>query len=122
VIGLAFTKTGLTRRLAYRMIKVMGDRSTLIVLGCLVITAGLTHLMAHTAVAATMFPLLMAVNDLYGRAQADQIRQVPLHRHGLRRRRGQCHQYAGFGPCPAAAGMFKEFTGSDVGFFDLPSI
>ena len=31
----------------------------------IVMTVALTHLMAHTAVAATMFPLLMAINALY---------------------------------------------------------
>jgi solute carrier family 13 (sodium-dependent dicarboxylate transporter), member 2/3/5 len=37
----------------------------MIYLGVFVMTVALTHLMAHTAVAATMFPLLLAINALY---------------------------------------------------------
>jgi len=65
VIGMAFTKTGLTKRLAYKMLSIIGERTSMIYLGCFVMTAILTHLMAHTAVAATMFPLLMAIHALY---------------------------------------------------------
>jgi len=65
VIGMVFTKTGLTKRLAYKMLSIIGDRTSMIMLGCFVMTGLLTHLMAHTAVAATMFPLLMAIHALY---------------------------------------------------------
>ena len=53
VIGMVFTKTGLTKRLAYKMLSIIGERTSMIYLGCFVMTAILTHLMAHTAVAAT---------------------------------------------------------------------
>ena len=66
VIGMAFSKVGLTKRLAYKMLTVVGDRTSMIYLGCFLVTAVLTHVMAHTAVAATMFPILMAIYTLYG--------------------------------------------------------
>jgi solute carrier family 13 (sodium-dependent dicarboxylate transporter), member 2/3/5 len=66
VIGLVFTKTGLTRRLAYKMLAIVGEKTSMIYLGCFVVTAALTHIMAHTAVAATIYPLLMAIYSLYG--------------------------------------------------------
>jgi sodium-dependent dicarboxylate transporter 2/3/5 len=66
VIGLVFTKTGLTRRLAYKMLAIVGERTSMIYLGCFVVTAALTHIMAHTAVAATIYPLLLAIYSLYG--------------------------------------------------------
>ena len=66
VIGLVFTKTGLTKRLAYKMLAIVGERTSMIYLGCFVVTAALTHIMAHTAVAATIYPLLLAVYSLYG--------------------------------------------------------
>ena len=66
VVGLAFTKSGLTKRLAYKMLQVVGEKTNMIVLGALVVTAGLAHVMAHTAAAATVFPILLAVNSLYG--------------------------------------------------------
>lgn len=65
VIGMVFTKTGLTKRLAYKMLSFIGEKTSMIMLGCFVMTALLTHVMAHTAVAATMFPLLLAINHLY---------------------------------------------------------
>lgn len=49
-IGMVFTKTGLTKRLAYRMLMVVGERTSMIYLGCFVVTAALTHVMAHTAI------------------------------------------------------------------------
>ena len=66
VIGLVFTKTGLTKRLAYKMLMIVGEKTSNIYLGCFVVTAALTHIMAHTAVAATIYPLLLAVYSLYG--------------------------------------------------------
>jgi len=56
VIGLVFTKVGLTKRLAYKMLIVVGERTSMIYLGCFVVTAALCHIMAHTAVAATIYP------------------------------------------------------------------
>lgn len=66
VIGMVFTKVGLSRRLSYKMLSVVGEKTSMIYLGCFIITAFLTHFMAHTAVAATMFPILMAIYTLYG--------------------------------------------------------
>jgi sodium-dependent dicarboxylate transporter 2/3/5 len=63
--GMVFSKTGLTRRMAYRMLVMAGERTSMIYLGSFVITAGLTLIMAHTAVAATIYPLLMAIYALY---------------------------------------------------------
>jgi sodium-dependent dicarboxylate transporter 2/3/5 len=38
----------------------------MIYLGCFIVTAALTHIMAHTAVAATIYPLLISIYALYG--------------------------------------------------------
>jgi sodium-dependent dicarboxylate transporter 2/3/5 len=64
-IGMVFTKVGLTKRLAYKMLAVVGERTSMIYLGCFVVTSALTLIMAHTAAAATIFPLLMAIYALY---------------------------------------------------------
>ncbi len=66
MIGLVFTKTGLTKRLAYKMLTIVGEKTSMIYLGCFLLTAVLTHFMAHTAVAATIYPLLLAIYSLYG--------------------------------------------------------
>jgi len=65
VIGMAFSQTGLTKRMAYKMLLLVGERTSRIYLGCFVMTAGLTLIMAHTAVAAAVYPLLMAIYTLY---------------------------------------------------------
>jgi len=66
MIGLVFTKTGLTKRLAYKMLSIVGEKTSMIYLGCFIVTVTLTHFMAHTAVAATIYPLLLAIYSLYG--------------------------------------------------------
>jgi len=66
MIGMVFTKTGLTKRLAYRMLMIVGEKTSMIMLGCFVVTSALTHIMAHTAVAATIYPLLISIYAMYG--------------------------------------------------------
>ncbi|MFH2065102.1 MAG: SLC13 family permease [Pseudomonadota bacterium] len=66
MIGMVFTKTGLTKRLAYKMLMIVGEKTSMIYLGCFVVTAALTHVMAHTAVAATIYPLLISIYAMYG--------------------------------------------------------
>ena len=66
VIGMVFTKTGLTKRLAYKMLIIVGENTSMILLGAFVVTAALTHIMAHTAVAATVYPLFLVIYALYG--------------------------------------------------------
>jgi len=66
MIGFVFTKTGLTKRLAYKMLIIVGEKTSMIYLGCFLVTAALTHIMAHTAVAATIYPLLVSIYALYG--------------------------------------------------------
>lgn len=120
VIGLAFTQTGLTRRIAYKMLAVAGENTRMILLGCLVVTAALAHLMAHTAVAATMFPILLAIYALYGEGEKQTNFGKSLfigmaYAAGA----GSIITFLGSARAPAAAGMYKEFTGNDIGFFEL---
>ncbi len=120
VVGLAFTKTGLTKRLAYKMLEVVGDRTSMILLGCLVVTAGLAHFMAHTAAAATVFLILIAINDLYGEGdKPTRFGKSLFIGMAYAAGAGSIVTFLGAARGPAAAGMFKEFTGRDVGFFDL---
>jgi len=121
IIGMAFTKTGLTKRLAYKMLAVAGENTRHILLGCLVVTAALTHLMAHTAVAATMFPILLAILALYKEGDGPSRFGKGLFM-GMAWAAGAASvvSFLGSARAPAAASMFKEFTGRDIGFFELP--
>jgi solute carrier family 13 (sodium-dependent dicarboxylate transporter), member 2/3/5 len=65
VIGKAFSKTGITKRIAYRMLIIVGEKTSMIYLGCFVLTALLTMTMAHTAVAAAIFPVLFTIYGMY---------------------------------------------------------
>ena len=53
VIGMVFTKTGLTKRLAYKMLVLVGEKTSRIYLGCFIMTAALTLVMAHTCLLYT---------------------------------------------------------------------
>jgi sodium-dependent dicarboxylate transporter 2/3/5 len=120
VIGMVFTKTGLTKRIAYKMLSIVGENTSMIYLGCFILTAALTHIMAHTAVAATMFPLLMAIHALY----TDQ--EVPT-KFGKGLFMGMAY-VAGAGSIitllgaargAVALGFYRDITGSDISFFQL---
>jgi len=120
VIGLTFTKSGLTKRMAYKMLSIVGEKTSMIYLGCFVMTAALTHLMAHTAVAATMFPLLMAINALY----SDDDRPTKFGKGlfiGMAyvAGAGSIITLLGAARGAVAIGFFKEMTGKEVSFFEL---
>ena len=120
IVGLAFTKTGLTKRLAYKMLEVVGERTNMIVLGALVVTAGLAHFMAHTAAAATVFPILLAIYALYGEGDKQtKFGKALFIGMAYAAGAGSIVTFLGAARGPAAAGMFSEFTGRDVGFFEL---
>jgi sodium-dependent dicarboxylate transporter 2/3/5 len=120
VIGLAFTRSGLTKRMAYKMLAMVGERTNMILLGTFIVVAAMTLLMAHTAVAAAVFPLLVAINSLY----TDSDKPTRFGKGlfiGMAwvAGAGSIITFLGAARGVAAAGMFKEFTGNDVGFFEL---
>ena len=96
VIGMVFTKTGLTNRLAYRMLTIVGERTSRIYLGAFVMTAAMTLVMAHTAVAAAVFPLLMTIYALYEEdSRPTRFGKGLFIGNGLHGGRGQHHHAAG---------------------------
>jgi len=120
IVGLTFSKCGLTKRIAYRTLIFVGEDTRMIMLGVFVITALLTHIMAHTAVAATMFPILLAILALYGEGEKPT-------RFGKGMFIGMAYTAGAGSMCtmlggarnPAAVGFYKEFTGGDVSFMDF---
>ncbi len=120
VIGMVFTKTGLTRRLAYGMLVLIGEKTSRIYLGCFILTALLTHVMAHTAVAATVFPILVAIYRLY---QEDE--KPTRFGKGLFigmafvAGAGSIITLLGAARGAVAIGFYREITGVDITFFGL---
>jgi sodium-dependent dicarboxylate transporter 2/3/5 len=120
VIGLVFTKTGLTKRLAYKMLGLIGEKTTTIYLGVFILITLLTHIMAHTAVAATMYPLLLAIYGLYGEGDKQTKFGKGLfigmaYVCGA----GSIITLLGAARGIVALGFFKEMAGVDVPFFQL---
>jgi len=120
VIGLVFTKTGLTRRLAYRMLLVVGERTSMIYLGCFVLTVLLTHVMAHTAVAATVYPLLLAIYSLYGEGdKPTRFGKGLFMGMAYVAGAGSIITLLGAARAAVAIGFFNDMTGRAIGFFEL---
>lgn len=120
MIGLVFTKTGLTKRLAYKMLEIVGERTSMIYLGVFVVTALLTHIMAHTAVAATVYPLLLAIYALYGEGRKKTKFGKGLF-IGMAYVAGASSIITLLGAArgAVAVGFFKEIVDKDISFFQL---
>jgi sodium-dependent dicarboxylate transporter 2/3/5 len=120
VIGMVFTKTGLTKRLAYRMLMIVGERTSMIYLGAFVVTAALTHIMAHTAVAATIYPLLLAIYALYGEDhQQTRFGKGLFIGMAYVAGAGSIVTLLGAARGAVAMGFFNEIVHREITFFEL---
>ena len=120
VIGMVFTRTGLTKRIAYKMLAIVGEKTSMIYLGCFVLTGALTHIMAHTAVAATMFPLLMAIYALYSEDETPtKFGKGLFIGMAYVAGAGSIITLLGAARGAVALGFYKDITGSEVTFFQL---
>ena len=120
VIGLVFTKSGLTKRMAYKMLSIVGEKTSMIYLGCFVMTVALTHLMAHTAVAATMFPLLMAINALYSEDETPtKFGKGLFIGMAYVAGAGSIITLLGSARAAVAIAFMKEMSGVEISFFEL---
>ncbi|MEE4134540.1 MAG: SLC13 family permease [Desulforhopalus sp.] len=120
MIGAVFTKVGITKRLAYKMLMIVGERTSMIYLGCFVVTALLTHVMAHTAVAATMYPLLLSIYALY----SDDEKPTKFGKGlfigmAFVAGAGSIITLLGAARGIVALGFYQEITGKTVSFFEL---
>jgi sodium-dependent dicarboxylate transporter 2/3/5 len=120
VIGMVFTRTGLTKRLAYRVLLLVGERTSMIYLGCFVMTAAMTLIMAHTAVAAAVFPLLMAIYSLYeGDEKPTRFGKGLFIGMAFVAGAGSIVTLLGSARAAVAIGFFKDMTGREISFFEL---
>lgn len=120
VIGMAFAKTGLTQRMAYRMLLLVGERTSMIYLGSFVMTSALTLIMAHTAVAAAVYPLLMAIYGLYAEDnKPTRFGKGLFMGMAFVAGAGSIITLLGAARGAVAIGFFKDVVGREVGFFEL---
>ncbi|MFO7707909.1 MAG: SLC13 family permease [Desulfobacterales bacterium] len=119
-IGMVFTKVGLTKRLAYKMLMIVGESTSRIYLGCFVVTALLTHIMAHTAVAATMYPLLLSIYSLYTTdSKPTRFGKGLFIGMAFVAGAGSIITLLGAARGIVALGFFKQIAGKEVSFFEL---
>ena len=120
VIGLVFTKVGLTKRLAYKMLIVVGEKTSMIYLGCFVVTAALTHIMAHTAVAATIYPLLLSIYALYGEGNKQtKFGKGLFMGMAYVAGAGSIVTLLGAARGAVAIGFYNDVVGKNISFFEL---
>ena len=120
MIGMVFTKTGLTRRMAYKMLALVGERTSMIYLGCFAMTSLLTLIMAHTAVAATIYPLLVAVYTLYtDETEPTRFGKGLFMGMAYVAGAGSIITLLGAARGAVAIGFFAETEGRMIGFFEL---
>jgi len=120
VIGMAFAQTGLTKRMAYRMLLMVGEKTSMIYLGAFIMTSLLTLIMAHTAVAAAVFPLLMAIYSLY----TDDTKPTKFGKGlfigmAFVAGAGSIITLLGAARGAVAIGFFKDIVGREITFFGL---
>ncbi len=119
-IGMVFTKVGLTKRLAYKMLIIVGESTSRIYLGCFVVTVLLTHIMAHTAVAATMYPLLLSIYSLYTTdTKPTRFGKGLFIGMAFVAGAGSIISLLGAARGIVALGFFKQIAGKEVSFFEL---
>ena len=120
MIGLVFTKTGLTKRLAYKMLSIVGEKTSMIYLGCFIVTVTLTHFMAHTAVAATIYPLLLAIYSLYGEGdKPTKFGKGLFIGMAYVAGAGSIITLLGAARAAVAISFFSDIVGRSVSFFEL---
>ncbi len=121
VIGMVFTRTGLTRRIAYRMLSIVGERTGMIYLGCFTLTAALSHVMAHTAVAATMYPLLAIIYGMYEEEENGSTRFGKGLFMGMAyvAGAGSIVTLLGAARGVVALGFYTDIVGREISFFEL---
>jgi sodium-dependent dicarboxylate transporter 2/3/5 len=120
VIGMAFTRTGLTKRMAYKMLTLVGEKTSRIYLGSFVMTALLTVFMAHTAVAAAVFPLLLAIYSLYeDGTEPTRFGKGLFIGMAFVAGAGSIITLLGAARGAVAIGFFRDITGREISFFEL---
>ncbi|MBN1212839.1 MAG: SLC13/DASS family transporter [candidate division Zixibacteria bacterium] len=120
VIGMSFARTGLTKRMAYKMLLMVGEKTSMIYLGCFVMTASLTLIMAHTAVAAAVYPLLMAIYSLYEQnSKPTRFGKGLFIGMAFVAGAGSIITLLGAARGAVAIGFFRDITGREISFFEL---
>jgi sodium-dependent dicarboxylate transporter 2/3/5 len=119
-IGTAFARTGLTNRIAYRMLSLVGERTSAIYFGSFVMTASLTLVMAHSAVAAAVFPLLAVIYATYAQdSEPTRFGKGLFMGMAFTAGAGSIITLFGAARGAVAIGLYRDLVGREVSFFEL---
>ncbi len=119
-IGMAFARSGLTNRIAYRMLALVGERASMIYFGCFVMTAGLTLVMAHSAVAPAVFPLLAVIHSIYSDdGQPTRFGKGLFIGMAFTAGAGSIITLFGAARGAVAIGFYRDLVGREITFFEL---
>ncbi|MCB2212215.1 SLC13 family permease [bacterium] len=119
VIGKVFSKTGLTQRMAYRMLVIVGEKTALILLGVFLMTSAMTLIMAHTAVAAAMYPLLRAIYSMYSTSSTPtKFGKGMFIGMAFVAGAGSIITLLGAARGAVGIGFFKDIVGREISFFE----
>ena len=119
-IGAAFARTGLTNRIAYRMLALVGERTAMIYFGCFVMTAFMTLFMAHSAVAPAVFPLLAVIHSIYtDDSEATRFGKGLFMGMAFTAGAGSVITLFGAARGAVAIGLYRDLVGREISFFEL---
>ncbi|MCB2198741.1 SLC13 family permease [bacterium] len=119
VIGKVFSKTGLTQRMAYKMLVLVGERTSMIYLGVFLMTAAMTLIMAHTAVAAAMYPLMRAIYTMYSTSSTPtRFGKGLFIGMAFVAGAGSIITLLGAARGAVAIGFFSDIVGREISFFE----
>ena len=120
MIGTAFAVSGLTKRIAYRMLAIVGERISMIYLGCFLMTAGLTLVMAHAAVAPAVFPLFAVIHSIYASdSEPTQFGKGLFIGMAFVAGAGSITTLFGAARGAVAVGFYRDVVGREITFFDV---
>jgi sodium-dependent dicarboxylate transporter 2/3/5 len=120
LIGASFSRTGLTRRVAFFMLSRLSERTNMIYLGVFGLTAALTLVMAHTAVAAAIFPLLLVVHNLYEPSgRPTRFGKGLFIGMAWTAGAGSIITLLGAARAAVALGFYQKLGGGEISFFEL---
>jgi len=106
--------------MAYKMLSLVGERTSMIYLGCFVMTSALTLIMAHTAVAATVYPLFLAIYSLYGEeSERTRFGKGLFMGMAFVAGAGSIITLLGAARGAVAIGFYRDITERSIGFFEL---
>jgi len=117
ILASPFMRSGLSQRLALKVLRHFGASPRILILGVLVLSAALSCLMSEHAVAAMLFPIVMEITDsLDLPPQSSRFGKAVFLALAGGCIIGGITTFLGGARAPLAVGILREATGQSIGF------